>query len=235
MSKLSEIWAKICRKWIKIRLQPIRVFCFHQVSETFDASTMYREDWTQIEQFKRNIERLKAYYTLISLEEAERKLKHDIVRGKKYAVITADDGWESVQNIIPWLAEQRIPVTLFVNPAYLKGEEVRENGKNLLAADELKQMLNTYDLVTIASHGWNHTLCTEMNDDEFLESVARSQDFLKQYSRYLPFYAYPCGRHSGKQNAILCENGITPVYMDGMRNYVFDNVIHRELLDGLNL
>ena len=59
MISWEKIQGYIRRKWTKIRLQPIRVFCFHQVSEQFDASTMWECDWTQIEQFKRNILRLK--------------------------------------------------------------------------------------------------------------------------------------------------------------------------------
>ena len=232
---MKKILNKIHNRIIKMRLQPIRVFCFHQVSEKFDASTMWECDWTQIEQFKHNIIQLKAQYTFISLEEAVGKLKNDIVRSKKYLVLTADDGWQSLQNIVPWLAEQHIPITLFVNPAYLKGEEVREKGKKLLTADELKLMLNTYDTITIASHGWNHTLCTDMQDEEFEKNAVRSHDFLRQYDQYIPFLAYPCGRYKNSQNAILWRNGMTPVFMDGEKNYTDSTMVHRELLDGLSL
>ena len=149
---------KIKRKWMKLRLQPIRVFCFHQTSELFDASTMYPGDWTQIDQFKRSIEKLKKQYSFIPLTEAYDKLVQDRFRRGKYAVLTADDGWTSLKNILPWLASQRIPVTLFVNPSYLKGEEIRENGMNkLLTWDELNNLLVKYQNITIASHGWNHT------------------------------------------------------------------------------
>ncbi len=221
---------------MKLRLQPIRVFCFHQVSNTFDASTMYSSDWTQIDQFKSNILRLKEQYEFISLEEASQKLKHDIYRTKKYVVLTADDGWASLKNILSWLAEQQIPITLFVNPAYLRGEEMRENGMNkLLKWDELNEILGQYPNISIASHGWNHTLCTDMPDEEFEKKVLRSQDFLRQYEWYIPFFAYPCGRYRNSQNAVLRRNGITPVYMDGEKNYNDNTMVHRELLDGLNL
>ena len=102
---------------MKLRLQPIRVFCFHQVSDEYAPLTMWEEDWTQTELFKRNIQNLKERgYTFISLPEAYFKLKNDSFRREKYAVLTADDGFKSMLNILPWLIEQRIPVTLFVNP-----------------------------------------------------------------------------------------------------------------------
>ena len=234
--KIDKLIYKIKRRWMKLCLQPIRVFCFHQVSKTFDASTMYLSDWTQIDQFKSNILRLKEQYELISLEKAIQKLKHDIYRTKKYAVLTADDGWASLKNILPWLAEQQIPITLFVNPAYLRGEETRENGMNeLLKWDELNVILSQYPNISIASHGWNHTLCIDMPDEEFEKNVVRSHNFLRQYDQYIPFFAYPCGRFRNSQNAILRRKGMTPVYMDGEKNFNDNTMVHRELLDGQNL
>ena len=221
---------------MKLRLQPIRVFCFHQVSNTFDASSMYQGDWTQIEQFERNILRLKEQYEFISLEEAIQKLKHDIYRTKKYAVLTADDGWASLKNILSWLAEQQIPITLFVNPAYLRGEEKRENGMNgLLLAEDLDALLLSYPSITIASHGWNHTLATDVETVDFMDATIKSKDYFMQFKNNIPFYAYPCGRHTKETDAILGRVGLIPVYMDGNKNYRYDGGIHRELLDGLLL
>lgn len=234
--KIEDFILKIKRKWMKLRLQPIRVFCFHQVSNTFDASSMYQGDWTQIEQFERNILRLKEQYEFISLEEAIQKLKHDIYRTKKYAVLTADDGWASLKNILPWLSDQQIPITLFVNPSYLKGEGTRENSMSgLLSWDELNNILKKYPNITIASHGWNHTLTTELKDTIFQEEALKSAEFLKQSNQYIPFYAYPCGRHNKCHDDYLHQEGIVPVYIDGMKNYRYEGGIHRELLDGKKL
>lgn len=233
MTRIKKIISRISNQWMKLRLQPIRVFCFHQTSETFDASTMYPGDWTQIEQFKLNVLQLKERYIFISLQEARDKLTHDSIRCKRYAVLTADDGWASLKNILPWLAELQIPVTLFVNPAYLKGEETRENGMNgLLKIDELKELLNHYPNISIASHGWNHALATDVETMDFLDATIKSVDYLKQFKNYIPFYAYPCGRHTKETDAILGKAGIAPVYIDGNKNYRYDGGIHRELLDG---
>lgn len=225
---------RIKRKWMKFRLQPIRVYCFHQTSETFDESTMYSGDWTQIEQFKRNIEQLKKQYTFIPLREAHQKLQHDAVRCKRYAVLTADDGWASLKNILPWLAEQQIPVTLFVNPAYLTGEQTRENGmRGLLTKAELKDLLDKYQNITIGSHGWDHTLTTEMDINDFGKCLQKCQTYLQKIGKYVPFYAYPCGKHNKYHDDCLYQEGIVPVYINGQKNYRYDGGIHRELLDGV--
>lgn len=235
--KIKDLWHKIKRRWIKLRLQPIRVFCFHQVSETFDASTMWECDWTQMDQFKLNILHLKEQYEFISLIEATEKLKHDVFRTKKYAVLTADDGWASLKNIIPWIVEQGIPITLFVNPAYLLGNEIRENGMSqLLFADDLITLCNNgKPYLSIASHGWNHQLAIDQSFHSFQLNVEKSRQYLLRFECYKPYFAYPCGKHFGKQDIYLKENALIPVYCDGQKNYNNGNVIHREPIDGCRL
>lgn len=231
---MKSIFTNIYGKLKRFRLQPIRVFFFHQVSEQFDASTMWECDWTQMEQFKHNIIRLKEQYEFISLTEATKKLNNDVSRRKKYAALTADDGWSSLKEIIPWLTEQKIPITLFVNPAYLLGEEVREKGMDkLLSVEELVNMyVQNKPFVSIASHGWNHQSTTEQSCQAFQSNINRSMQFLSNLEGYIPYFAYPCGKHSEKQDEILKEKGLIPVYCDGRRNYGKVEGIHRESIDG---
>lgn len=231
---MKKIWHKIVRKWSKLRLQSIRVFCFHQVSQTFDPTTMWECDWTQIDQFKCNILRLKEKYEFITLMDATDKLKHDIFRRKKYAVLTADDGWASLMNIIPWLVEQKIPITLFVNPAYLLGEEIREKGMDkLLTESELRDIYVTnLPYISIASHGWNHQLTIEQSAQEFASNVKKSKRYLSNIEGNIPYFAYPSGKRKTGQDEFLKKNGVIPVYCDGQKNYNFEGGIHREPIDG---
>ena len=139
MSFFSKIWTKIKRKWTKIRLQPIRVFCLHHVCEQFDADTMYPCDWMALDAFKKKINELRNQgYQFISLTEAYEHLKKDRFRYKKYAVLTFDDGYKSLLEVMPWLEEQQIPATLFINGKYLDGKSYRNNAnEKYLMYDEL--------------------------------------------------------------------------------------------------
>lgn len=223
---------KLKNRWKKFRLTPIRVFCFHQTSAVFDTSTMWECDWTEIGQFKQNILKQKSEYTFITLPEAYEKLKNDSFRVRKYAVLTCDDGWQSVRNILPWLYEQKIPITLFLNPAYLLQEEKRELDRdNLLTKDEVVKLLKKYDNITIGSHGWNHQLCNELSLDTFQCMVDKSESMLYELSGKIEFFAYPCGQRSVGMDEYLLSKGIAPVYCDGQVNYQ-GNVVHRECIDG---
>ena len=86
----------IKRKWTRLRLKPVRVFCFHHVSDVFEPDTMWECDWTQTDAFKQDILTMKKKYTFISLEEAYNHISNDKFRKTSYAVLTSDDGWASL-------------------------------------------------------------------------------------------------------------------------------------------
>lgn len=217
---------------MKMRWEPIRVFCFHQVSDTFDESYMERIDWLSTDVFKQRIETLRRDgYKFISLPVAYKMLKRDGFRSKKYAVLTADDGWATLKNVLPWFNEQQIPVTLFLNPAYLDGKHYRNSDKEqYLSAEEVAQIYKRYPLVTIGSHGWEHKDAMRQTEDEFRDSVERSEVYLSRLPNYVPFFAYTWGRDTDITNRVLNDKGIVPVLIQGEKNYFYSYYIDRELL-----
>lgn len=230
---MTERINKIRRKLQKLRLQPIRVFCLHHISDIFDESTMYKVDWMQTDAFKQEVRQLRdAGYTFISLEKVRDHIRCDLFRRRKYAVLTADDGWASITNILPWLDEQKIPITLFINPSYLDGTHFRDREtEKYLTWEELRQIANQYALVTIASHGWDHLDTTQQSIEVFERSVQKSIDELKKLPNYISFYAFPYGRYTGEQMRSVLNHGHVPVLVSGDTNYIRKNTfIDRELL-----
>lgn len=228
---MRNIFNKIYHKLVKLRWQPIRVFCVHHVSNVFDDCTMHRGDWLQIDTFKHAIiEQQQAGYTFISIQDAYYHLCTDKFRTRKYAVLTADDGWASLHCILPWLDEQKIPISLFINPSYLDGKHFREREtEQYLTKTEVEHMYRHYPLVTIGSHGWEHIDAMNQSESEFLDNVNRSIEFLEKIPNFVPFYAYAWGTHTRATDELLIKRHITPVLMDGMKNYCKSNYIHREL------
>lgn len=225
---------KIKKKWMKLRLQPIRVFCLHHVCESFDAESMREGDWMALEDFKQKVLDMQhSGMEFISLSEAQRKCKMEYVRWKRYAVLTFDDGYASLKEVLPWLKGQGIPVTLFINPDYAAGKAYRESPK--------EQYLTPEDLaeldVEIGMHGFQHLDVTKMSEDEFREFVEQSyqQSSIINQQSFIPFWAYTWGRHNVMTDRVLRDKGIIPVYVDGMKNYNDATCIHRELLDNYKL
>lgn len=223
---------KIKRKWMKLRLQPIRVFCLHHVCVEFDPESMNACDWMNVDEFKTKVQAMQqAGVEFISLPDAYRHICKDWVRGKKYAVLTFDDGYTSLKEILPWLNEQHIPVTLFLNGKYLDGKSYRKNPKEkYLTKEEINQLPKQYPLLTIASHGWVHNRVSEMTEIEFEKSVELNINILKEQPNNVPFWAYTYGNHTELSDKYLREQQMVPVYIDGMPNYNNPAVIHRELM-----
>lgn len=222
---------KIKNRWKKFRLQPIRVFCLHHISAKFDATSMCDGDWLEIGSFKNRVEQMQRDgYTFIALEEAYAKIQKDIFRYHKYAVLTADDGYKSLDEILPWLIEHKIPITLFINRKYTDGKSQRkEPGKHFtyLTASELQHYVEiSLGLISLQSHGYEHLDATAMSPTDFRQQIEKNIDMLRG-----AFHAYTWGRHNAQTDAILKEYNMIPVLIDGMKNYNDATCIHRELLD----
>ena len=247
-----DIFARIQRKLLKSRLQPMYVFCFHHVSDEYHPLTMWECDWTQTEQFKQNILHLKSRYTFITLAEAHKKMQHDIFRFRKYAVLTADDGYKSILSILPWLEEQQIPVTLFINTKYLDGKswsEINEEQAKRVRPDvdmlkevcpdlymrEVELFGLTSSLITIGMHGYEHLDGTKQTENEFRTNVEKCKDILIDHPRYVPFFAYTWGRHNKETDSVLNEMGLLPVLVNGTKNYTYEGYIDRFAIDGKQL
>jgi peptidoglycan/xylan/chitin deacetylase (PgdA/CDA1 family) len=230
MITLTKIFLAIKRQLLKLRLQPIRVFCLHHVCKTYDETTMYHGDWMQIDEFKQKVQKMRQNgVDFISLTDAYNKITNDKFRNHKYVVLTFDDGYASLKEILPWLEEQQIPVTLFINGKYLDGKSYRKNPKEkYLTKEELFSL--TSPLIEIGSHGWEHKRATKMKAEEFAESVKRNIGLLSGHPNYIPFWAYTYGSHSNNTDDYLHRQGLVPIYIDGMKNYNEIKVIHRELL-----
>lgn len=228
---MSEFIPRIKRFLKRLRLRPIHVFCFHQVSDVFEPETMHECDWIQTEAFKTKLLELKKKYTFISLQDAYSHIANDKIRIKHYAVLTVDDGWASLKNVIPWLAEQGIPVTLFLNPAYSDGKHFREKEtERYLTEQDLEQFAKTCTNISFGMHGWDHTDVSKQDEDAFKTNIEQSFKALKRYGNFVHFFAYPWGRHNTMNDSLLKEFGLVPVLMDGMKNCNDTSVIHREIL-----
>ena len=229
--RFSVLAHKISNRWKKIRLQPIHVFCFHHVAAVFDASSMNKGDWMSADKFKSKVMEMKQNgIEFINLSQAYHHIYKDLFRSKRYAVITFDDGYASLKEILPWLAVQHIPVVLFLNGKYIDGHSYRKNPKEQYLTKEELFCLTT-PLIEIGSHGWEHTDASNMGENEFADYINRNVQLLKRHPRFVPFHAYTWGRHTEKTDEYLKLMKITPVYMDGMKNYNDSCVIHREIFE----
>lgn len=227
---MKKLLNKAYRRIIRLFYQPIRVFCFHHVCEEYDENSMYLCDWMSICEFKDKINSLRNDgYKFISLTSAHAHLRWDFYRIQKYAVITFDDGYKSLLEIIPWLLEEKIPFVLFINGKYLDGVSYRENVQEKYLDYNTLYNLND-SLIEIGHHGWEHIPVKNMEESEFVESITKNISIISSHSRYIPFWAYTYGNHNACTDVILKVNNMNIVLMDDQKNYKDKEFIHRELI-----
>lgn len=243
---MRTVLKKIERKLQKWRLHPIRVFVVHNVTETYSTMLGPKEDWMSVTDFRHSIKQLQKNYIFVSPEDAMRHLKSDLVRTRSYAVLTADDGYQSVYEQLPWLIENEVPIALLINPKYLDGksysahlweyvhaqhpeitEEEFVKGR-YMTGDELAAI--TSPLVTIGSHGYEHTDNGKMSEEEFRAYMGKTLKEIENYHTFAPYHAYPWGKYSETSDMVLKEKGIIPLRADGWYNVEDSNQLHREYL-----
>ena len=238
------LWQKIQKKLLRLRLQPIRVFCFHHVSDEYNPMTMWECDWIQTNELKERIDNLRRQGCVFtSLIDAHERMKRDNFRVKKYVVLTADDGFKSLLNIIPWLIGQEIPITLFVNPKYILEDSMGDNTKHRLeimkakaTSEEIYLKPNDINIlkspyITFAYHGYEHLDEKKMDENAFVQNLKSCIDVMQtNFPNVIPYYAHTFGRTSQGNDSRLLRQGITPVYVSGNMNYNNVHYIDRELL-----
>ena len=228
----STIKRKIIKRIDKLLLQPIEVFVFHAVSDQFDPSLNKQVDWSSTADFQNRIQTFKQQYKFISIDQAHHHLQHDMIRHKKLAVLTCDDGFSSILNILPFLEKEQVPITLFINPKYLDGTSCRANyatAPKYITHDQLFAL--TSPLVSIGMHGYEHIDALKQCTSDFSDSVEKCINELSSHPRYTPFFAYTWGNHNDSTDKILYDHGIVPVLCDGTANYRYKGGISRKPID----
>jgi len=240
---IMELINKIKRVWMRLRLQPIRVLCFHEIGEFCAGSS----DWVPTDYLQRTLLKFQEEgYTFIPLISAYKKICHDKFRKHKYAVLTADDGLACQMDIFPWLKEHDIPITLFLNITSVEQSKCGLPYKawfKLTPAQDAQfakeiyfdeQTLKSFDAqhISIGSHGYAHNEpITDMSLDAFIQDVDKCVGKFSNFPSYVPFYAYLYGAHNNETDKVLHDRNLVPMYMDGLLNYNDPTKIHRESLE----
>jgi len=120
-----------------------------------------------------------------------------LILGKRYSVITIDDGFQcAIENAIPELVQRNIPVTIFVSPDLFgttpkwmtsDGEEL--SGERVVSAEKLRKCAS--DLVTIGSHTLTHPWLPSLAEGdahtELFESREKLRTLLNKDAELLSF------------------------------------------------
>jgi peptidoglycan/xylan/chitin deacetylase (PgdA/CDA1 family) len=164
--------------------------------------------------FSRHMDDVRRLTTPLSADH-----RQPLAPGKRYSVITIDDGFQSAnENGIPELLKRKIPVTVFISPdligttpkwATFDGDQL-EN-EQIVSVEDMKKWPD--DLVTIGSHTLTHPWLPSSPEGEARAELKGSRDKLKQLlNKDADLFSFPYGASNENLIQMCREAGYRRVF-----------------------
>ena len=190
------------RRWAANGRLPAIVLYWHRIAD--DRATPWT---TSTALFTRQIQWLQKRFPLVSLEEAQRRIRRGDNR-QTCVSITFDDGYvDNLQEAIPLLVKQRIPCTYFVTARnVLEGEPFSCDLKlgHRFAPNSPEQLVAMAAAgIEIGAHAFTHADLGAITDLLVLhhEVVAAKEELQKTLGRPIRYFAFPYGLHANLNSA----------------------------------
>ncbi len=181
------------RRYCAARRAPVVSLFYHRIAE--DKAS----PWTQsFETFSAQMHWLKQHFDLVSLEEAQRRLREGNSRPAVH--ITFDDGYaDNCNQAIPFLLAENIPCTYFVTTRFvsegLAFPHDVQRGKRLAVntVAQLREM--TAAGIEIAAHTRTHADLGKIQDRGRLqdEVIAAGEELQQLVGQTIRYFAFPYG------------------------------------------
>lgn len=173
---------------------PVMILFYHRVADTWP------NDWTiGTRQFARQMAWLRRHFDMVSLSEAQRRIRSGENR-QACVTITFDDGYaENTQFALPLLVEKKIPCAYFVSTHHVLTQRPfphdcdAERPLPVNTPDELCQWAERG--IDIGSHTRTHLDLGSVTDRHTLEDeiVGSKRDLEALLERPVRYFAFPYG------------------------------------------
>lgn len=190
------------RHWLMTRarlrgLAPVSILFYHRVADDVP------NDWTMpCDLFTEQIDWLQRHFDLISLAEAQRRIREG-ANARPAVAITFDDGYaDNGTHALPLLIERQIPCTYFVSSRFVlegepfphdvaRGHPLRPN-----TVDELRSM--AAEGIEIGAHTRTHADLGQIHDQRTLrdEVVDAAHELEAAVGASIRYFAFPYGLHA---------------------------------------
>lgn len=210
---------------------PVMVLFYHRIAD--DRAN----EWTcSFKLFSRQIHWLKRHLDLVSLGEAQRRIRQGH-NGRAAVSVTFDDGYaENCERALPLLIGEKVPCTYFVSTRHIiTGEPFQHDvarGKPLApnTIDQLRQLAATG--IEIGAHTRTHCNLGAIKDSTTLhdEVVAAGADLAAAISRPVRYFAFPFGQYVNLNDEVFRAartagyEGVCSAY--GGYNFPGDDAFH---------
>jgi len=173
---------------------PVLVLFYHRIADHVAVP------WSHTNaEFKRQMRWLKSRYEIVSLAEAQARIRSGR-NDRLTACVTFDDGYaENCDQAIPFLIEEQIPCTYFVSTHYVLEQESFPHDLKLgfrSAPNTVEQIRMISDAgIEIAAHTRTHPDMGQVRDPQRIhdEFVVAGRELEDMVSRRVRYFAFPFG------------------------------------------
>ncbi len=164
--------------------------------------------------FSRHMEAVRRLTIPLSADHHE-----PLAPGKRYSVITIDDGFQSAnQNGIPELLKRKIPVTVFISadligtkPKWATFDGDQLENEQIVSLEDMKKW--PADLVTVGSHTLTHPWLPSSPEGEARSELSGSREKLKQLLDHdADLFSFPYGASNERLIQMCREAGYRRVF-----------------------
>ncbi len=212
-------------------IAPIMVLFYHRVAER-DLNP-----WTCTpRQFRGHLNWLRRHFDLVSLSEAQQRIRNG-VNDRPAVAITFDDGYaENCDQALPWLIAEKIPCTYFVSTRYVFEQlpfphDVARSQR--AAPNTIEQLRYLAEQgIELGAHTRNHVDLGAIQDpDRLYDEVVRGGEELQQaVGQAVRYFAFPFGQISNLNRTVFQQafdhgyEGVCSAY--GGYNWPGDDAFH---------
>lgn len=167
------------------------ILCFHSFSIDNDRYSISPKHFEQI------VQEIGKHSNFVGIDYIDRVMKGEKIKGSNI-MITIDDGYEDVINILKITNKYKIPVTLFVlsNPTHANIEELG-NSKKKLSWTQIKYLARQGWV--IGSHSVTHPNFKKINFIKIKNEIILSKNTIeKKTGKIINSFAYPKGVYNGE-------------------------------------
>lgn len=182
----------------------VRVLCYHNIVDkpkfVFDVSTAAFEQ--QMKYLKEN-----GFETLKASELIARLNSKTLESGKKYAVITFDDGNDGFyRNGVPILEKYNLKATFYIYPSIIFARE-KGRHKSYMRWKEIRELAHRKNF-EMGSHAYYHPYMTKISGYELRQNTEKAKQMLKKQTGIdAVTFAYPFGSYNNEAIAWLQKTG----------------------------
>lgn len=175
-----------CRA-LRVDSRTMSILCYHSISSDHGRYSIPLSD------FHNHIKILQNNGRFISIDDALYSGSH--TAHPRY-VLTFDDGYKDVLQVLPFTKKYGIPVALFVmsDSKNVNRKELDHSGR-LLSAEDIRKLYK--EGWTIGCHSATHADFSTLSEKELYREIAAAKTMLeKQLGAPVRYFAYPKGVYS---------------------------------------